>query len=97
MRLIGGSPRPPPFKRAGLGVFVFQIVPSRREAGLEIGYPEKICHHDGRRTTTTYKNTPPSFVGAQCSFWSFFIDFELMSNFFVAQEKGSRQIVCFSG
>ena len=32
---------------------------SSGEAGLETGYPEKICHHDGRRTTTTDKNTSP--------------------------------------
>ena len=52
-----------------------------------------------RRRTTTYdgQKITPLIVGAQFSFWSFFIDFELMSNFFVVQEKDSRQIVCFSG
>ena len=79
-------------------------MPARRplaagDAGLEIGYPEKICHHDddGRRTTYDGQKITPLIVGAQFSFWSFFIDFELMSIFFAAQEKGSRQIVCFSG
>ena len=46
-----------------------------------------------KSVTTTYddgqKHTP-LIVGAQFSFWCFFIDFERMSNFFVAQEKGSR-------
>ena len=37
------------------------------EACLETGYPEKICHHDVRRT-----KTPPPFMSAQFSFWSFF-------------------------
>ena len=52
-----------------------------------------------RTTTTTYdgQKITPLIVGAQFWFWSFFIDFELMSNFFVVQEKDSRQIVCFSG
>ena len=72
------------------------FIPARRpqagDAGLETGYPEKICHHDddGQKHT-------PLIVGAQFSFWSFLIDFEFRSNFFVAQEKVSRQIVCFSG
>ena len=50
-------------------------------------------------TTTTYdgQKITPLLVGAQFSFWSFFIDFELTSNFFVVQEQDSRQIVCFSG
>ena len=93
-----------------LGVLIFMVmihhsiynfIPARRplaagDAGLETGYPEKICHHDVRRTYDGQKITP-LIVGAQFSFWSFFIDFELMSNFFVVQEKDSRQIVCFSG
>ena len=58
----------------------FHLIPARRllaagDAGLETGYPEKICHHDGRQ-----KHTPP-FMGAQFSFWSFFIDFELKKKF----------------
>ena len=79
------------------------LIPARRplaagDAGLETGYQEKICHHDGRTTTTDDgQKITPLIVGAQFSFWSFFIDFELMSNFFVVQEKNSRQIVCFSG
>ena len=83
---------------------IISVIPARRplaagDAGLEIGYPEKICHHDDVRRTTTYdgQKITPLIVGAQFSFWSFFIDFELMSNFFVVQEKDSRQIVCFSG
>ena len=66
----------------------YEFFPARRpqagDAGLETGYPEKICHHDdddddGQKIT-------PLIIGAQFSFWSFFIDFEFMSNFFVAQD-----------
>ena len=57
-----------------------KVVPARRpqvsDAGLETGYPEKICHHDGRRRRQKHN---PLIVGAQFSFWSFFLDFELMS------------------
>ena len=41
------------------------FIPARRplaagDAGLETGYPEKICHHDGRRTDgRTDKKSPP--------------------------------------
>ena len=44
-----------------------------------------------RRRTKTH----PLIVGAPFSFWSFFIDFELMSNFFVAQEKGLHKLFAF--
>ena len=64
------------------------------DAGLETGYPGKICHPDGRRTHG--QKHPPLIVGAQFSFWSFFIDFELISHFFVTQEKDSQQIGGFS-
>ena len=76
-----------------LNIFLAHWLLAAGDAGLETGYPEKICHDDGRRRT----KTPPLIVGAQFSFLSCFFDFELMSNYFVAQEKGSRQILCFSG
>ena len=75
------------------------MFPARRplaagDAGLETGYPEKICHHDdGRRTTYDGQKITPLIVGAQFSFWSFFIDFGLLyvkflANSFKAYEHG---------
>ena len=52
---------------------------------------------DGRTDVQRRTKTPPLILGVQFSFWSFFIDFELISNFFVALEKGFRQVFCFSG
>ena len=41
-----------------------RFFPARRplaagDAGLETGYPEKICHHDDVRRRTTDKKSPP--------------------------------------
>ena len=69
------------------------LLPECHPATRHDTLPEKNL---ARRTTYDEKNTP-LILGAQFSFWSIFIDFELMSNIFVAQKKASRQIVCFSG
>ena len=46
---------------------LYVVIPARwplaaGDAGLETGYPEKICHHDDGRRRTTYddgqKHTP---------------------------------------
>ena len=41
------------------------------------------------------KKKPCLTMGAQFSFWSFFIDFELMSDFFVSQKNFSTNILLF--
>ena len=48
-----------------------------------------------RRTTYDGQKHTPLIMGAQFSFWSFFIDFELMSDFFVSQKNFSTNILLF--